>query len=97
MSFCALSLALGKFTPPPNPLNGQYRKDKVCGWLKFPISMPAIARLPSTMGDCVNLQDHPQITVTTLVAFGLSNPSMSVPYDGEWAQAGSLAQVIHVG
>ena len=42
-----------------------------------------------------SLRDHAQNTTTKLVAFGLGNPSVSVPRNGERTRPGSLAHVIH--
>ena len=41
------------------------------------------------------VSNHAQITSNKLVAFGIDNPSVSVPRDGELKRPGSLAQMVH--
>ena len=43
----------------------------------------------------VYIRDHAQITTTEVVAFGLGNPSVSIPRNGKRTRQGSLTNVTH--
>ena len=57
--------------------------------------VPLILQIPVSVIVQDQVKDKQQIMTTKLVAFGLGNPSVTVPRNRERTQPGSHAQVIH--